>query len=248
MKLKPNKLTIVIPSKNELFYIGTLLESIAKQHQQGLGSYLDSYLDKVVIADKSNDGTQCIIDIKREQYPHLNIVTTSGGMTSEARNNGAKLCETEFILFMDADVKLFSNWHIIDCILDMKERNLKLYSCKVKSYSSTLLSKIAFSLYNGIHSILIKQYPIAIGGFMLMKYEDFMKYGEFNELTTNSEHFLFSQNFTPEEFGVSSSHYIGQDGRQFQDIGYFGMFRHLTINFVNYLRYGNTHFYREINN
>jgi glycosyltransferase involved in cell wall biosynthesis len=41
-----------------LFYIGTALESIAKQRG------LINILDKVVIADKSTDGTQCIIDIK----------------------------------------------------------------------------------------------------------------------------------------------------------------------------------------
>lgn len=236
--MKPQKLTIVIPSKNELFYIGTALESIAKQKG------IDDILDKVVIADKSTDGTQCVIDIKKEQYPHLNIITTDGGLVSEARNNGAKLCETEYILFMDADVKLFSEWHILDCFLDMVERNLKLYSCKVRSYSPTLLSRLAFSLYNTVHSVIIKKWPFAIGGFMMMKYEDFVKYGMFSELTTNSEDFLFSQNFKPSEFGVSKFYYIGQDDRRFKKIGYFGMLKHLLVNFVNYLRYGKEYFNR----
>jgi glycosyltransferase involved in cell wall biosynthesis len=234
--MKLNKLTIVIPSKNELFYIGTALESIAKQRG------LINILDKVVIADKSTDGTQCIIDIKKEQYPDLNIVITNGGLVSEARNNGAKLCETEYILFMDADVKLFSNWHIIDCLMDMRERKLKLYSCKIRSYSPTILSRLGFSMYNVIHSLLIKKWPFAIGGFMLMKYEDFVRFGMFNELTTNSEDFLFSQNYTPSEFGISNSYYIGQDDRRFKTIGYFGMFKHLTVNFVNYLRFGHDYF------
>lgn len=234
--LKPNKLTIVIPSKNEEFYIGTILSNIGRQKE------INRLLDKVVIADKSTDATQCIIDLKKIQFPHLNIVVTDGGLVSEARNNGSKLCETEYILFMDADVKLFSDWHIRDCFDDMVERNLKLYSCKIKSYSPSIMSKLAFSLYNGVHSLIIKKWPFAIGGFMLMKYEDFIKHGMFNEMSTNSEDFLFSQNFHPSEFGVSKHFYIGQDDRRFKKIGYFGMFKHLVVNFSNYLRFGKDYF------
>jgi glycosyltransferase involved in cell wall biosynthesis len=239
--MKKDKLTIVIPSKNELFYIGSVLEDIAKQ----VG--IKDICDKIVIADKSSDGTQCVIDIKKEQHPHLNIVTTLGGFVSEARNNGARLCETEYILFIDADVRFFSNYHIINTYNDMRRRNLSLYSCKVKSYSSSILSKIAFGMYNVIHHFLIKKYPFAIGAYMFVKYDDFVKYGMFNEKSTNSEDFLYSQNYKPEEFGVSKKYYIGQDDRRFKQLGYFGMLKHLIVNFTNYVRYGKEYFYRETN-
>ncbi len=239
--LKSDKLTIVIPCKNELFYIGGLLNDLANQ------LFIGDILDKIVIADKSNDGTQCVIDLKIEKYPQLPIVMTEGGFVSTARNNGALLCDTEYILFMDADVRLFSRHHIYDCFNEMKDQNLKLFSCKLKSYSPSVMSKLAFGVYNIIHSVLIKKYPFAIGGFMMLKYEDFLKFGMFDEMTTNSEDFLFSQNYKPSEFGVSKYHFIGQPDRRFQTIGYFGMIKHLLVNFINFIRYGSDYFYKQTN-
>jgi glycosyltransferase involved in cell wall biosynthesis len=94
------RLTIVIPTYNEEKYISNTIESIAKQNH--------IYGTRVIIADNnSTDNTRNIISQVKKQYSNLiNIEVIEGGNVSRGRNNGAKIANTEYILFMDGDVIL----------------------------------------------------------------------------------------------------------------------------------------------
>lgn len=63
----------------------------------------------------------------------------------------------------------------------------------------------------------------------------------FNENSDNSEDFLFSQNYKPNEFKVLDN-YIGQDDRRFKKMGYIGMGWHLITNLIQYISNGRTEF------
>ena len=91
-----SKITIVIPSYNEEFYIYNTLWSISKQK-------FDGRL-KVIIADgNSTDRTLEMISKALQYFKNLDIEITEGGLVGVARNNGAKLVNTPYILFIDAD-------------------------------------------------------------------------------------------------------------------------------------------------
>ena len=91
-------LTIVIPCKNEERYIGHVFESIQKQ------KFITGV--RIIVADAgSTDKTLDIIKIYQQALP---IEVIEGGKVSVGRNNGAKLVTTPYILFLDADVRLFS--------------------------------------------------------------------------------------------------------------------------------------------
>lgn len=227
-----DKITIIIPCYNEKDYIGKLLQDISEQkHIDGVN---------VIIADNhSTDGTLEIIENCKVIYPNINIKVVEGGSVSEGRNNGSNYCDTPYIFFIDADVRffdrktLFRSWMTLTFFTG--DVSIRLVTCKLKSYSKSVQSKLAYKLYNITHRLLIKKYPFAIGAYFCLSYEDFIHFGKFDVTTDNSEDFLFSQNFNTNEFLVLDD-YIGQDDRRLKKMGYFGMAKHLVSNLYSYMR------------
>ena len=231
------ELTIVIPTKNEEKYIGNILNDISNQY--------DIKETKIIISDSSDDKT---LDIVSEFKDKLNIVVTKGGKVSEARNNGFKQCNTEYVLFLDADVRLNSPYLIYENLIQLKSKKFNkdraLLTCPSYCYSNSLKCKIGYMLYNIIHKIITLRYPFAIGGFFMVDSGSFKKFGNFNEFVDNSEDFLFSQNYTVDEF-IISKYKIGLDDRRFLKIGYWGTLKHLIYNFYSFLRKDKKHFYKK---
>lgn len=218
--------TIIIPCKNEENYIGNILDDIANQD--------DILGTKVIVADADSfDRTVQIVMEKADKYKHIDIVITNGGTVSEGRNNGSLFAETPFLCFIDADVRLFTSNTLVDTVAKGAQ-GYKLVTCKLKSYSKSYISKLAFWVYNYIHKLLSLKYPFAIGAYFFVCREKFNQFGKFSTTSDNSEDFLFSQNFSPTEFYVMN-HFIGQDDRRFKTLGYVGMVKHLIINFYKFL-------------
>ena len=123
MKLS-DKITIVIPCKNEENYISHLLNSL---RQQKIGD------TRIIIADCSTDNTR---DVIRSNRSFLNVEIIDGGSVAIARNNAAKLVTTPYILFIDADVILFDNYMIRDAVFELEHENLHLIGAKIKCFLS----------------------------------------------------------------------------------------------------------------
>lgn len=226
---------IVIPTKNEEDYILNILNDLNHQHRNPLKKI------KVIIADaESTDNTLISVNKAKKNFINLDICVIKGGLVSVGRNNGFKRTSSPYVIFIDADVRLYSRYTLFDTVVSLERK--RLVTCKLKDYSGSTLSKIAFSLYNKIHKILIKRYPFAIGAYFAVHRTDFEKFGMFNENSDNSEDFLFSQNYKTHEFEVLESHYIGQDDRRFKKMGYIGMGIHLLRNLICYILNGRTEF------
>ena len=233
------KLTIVIPCKNEEDYIGNLLDDIAMQNEiEGT---------KVVIADgNSTDNTLLVIEQRKEIYKGiLNIEVTEGGKVSRARNNGAKLAKTPFILFIDADTRLFEPSTIVDTLDQLEYRGKSLLTCRLKCYKGNLFDKFLFYIYNFIHAGLGKFYPFAIGTYFMVRAKDFKYYGQFNEESNTCEDFLFSQNFSLNEY-CFHPHYVGQDNRRLVKMGRLGMARYLFTNLISFIRKDDKRFKKDV--
>ena len=232
-----NRLTVVIPCKNEQDYIGHLLGDLASQ------LFIDR--TKVYIADaNSTDNTLFVIENAKKLYPQLNIEVIEGGKVSVGRNNGAKLATTPYICFIDADVRLFSDDILIKSSLRMSE-GYDLLTCNIKSYSLSLLSKLSYWVYNYVIKLMKFKYPFAIGAYFFVDRQKFIEYGMFSTSTDTSEDFLFSQNFTPRQFKVLDR-FIGQDDRRFKKMGYLGMFKYLVVNFYKFLKKDINHFSKDV--
>jgi glycosyltransferase involved in cell wall biosynthesis len=214
------KITIVVPCKNEQDYIHHLLDSL---RQQDIGE------TRVIIADCSTDNTRQVI---KENIFSLNVEIIEGGPVSIAKNNGARLATTPYILFIDSDVRFFNPNVIKDAVSEIESKNLDLVGLNIKCYDNDRRAMIGFGLFNIVNHILKYFSPFAIGAFMLTRRDKFEEYGGFPEKTVTSEDYFLSRKYSPKKFKIVN-HYFGQDSRRFKKMGYFGMAFYLVKNFIN---------------
>ena len=219
MKLS-DKITIVVPCKNEENYIAHLLMHL---RQQSIGD------TKIIIADCSTDNTRNVIQTMKGE---LNVDVIEGGPVSIAKNNGASLVTTPYILFIDADVRFFKSTVIHDAVDTMESKNLDLIGLKIKCYDQDPRAKIGFVIFNTINHALKFFSPFAVGAFMLTRRDRFEEFGGFPENFSTSEDYFLSRMYSPRKFRIIR-HHFGQDSRRFKKMGYMGMARYLIKNFVN---------------
>ena len=220
MMLLSDKITIVVPCKNEEDYISYLLEHLKEQN---IGS------TRIIIADCSTDNTRKVIE---ETKGDLNVEVIEGGPVSVAKNNGAKLVTTPYILFIDSDVRFFSEATISDSVNELESNNLDLVGLYVRCYDNNKIAQLGFMLFNFINKIMKRKVPFAVGAYMLTRKDKFKEYGGFSEKYGTSEDFFLSKMYDPKKFKLVK-HYFGQDSRRFQKMGYFGMAWYLIKNFWN---------------
>lgn len=214
------KITIVVPCKNEENYIGHLLMHLRNQL---IGS------TRIIIADCSTDNTREVIQVMKGG---LNVEIIEGGPVSVAKNKGAKLVTTPYILFIDADVRFFKDTVIRDAVAEMESKNLDLIGLNIKCYDEDKRAAIGFAVFNGINRVLKHFSPFAVGAFMLTRRDRFEEFGGFPEKFSTSEDYFLSRKYSPKKFRIIK-HYFGQDSRRFKKMGYFGMATYLVKNFVN---------------
>jgi glycosyltransferase involved in cell wall biosynthesis len=216
-----DKLTIVIPCKNEEKYIAHLLNSL---HEQ-IG--IDDV--RIIIADISTDNTRQVIE---ENKKDLDVVVIEGGPVSKAKNNGADLVTTPYILFIDSDVRFFNNLVISDTVALLEKENLDLIGLSIKCYDNDHVAKVSFSIFNIVNKIMSNFIPFAVGAYMLTRTDKFRELGGFPEKYPTSEDFHLSKMYDVKKFKIAN-HYFGQDSRRFKKMGYFGMTWYLIKNFIN---------------
>lgn len=215
-----DKITIVIPCKNEELYIPHLLMHL---RQQSIGN------TRIIIADCSTDRTREVIEIMKGE---LNVEIIDGGPVSIAKNRGARLAVTPYLLFIDADVRFFKHTVIQDAVAEIESRNLDLVGLNIRCYDSDPRAKIGFAAFNMTNKILQYFSPFAVGAFMLTRRDRFEELGGFPEHCVTSEDYFLSRQYNPQKFRIVR-HHFGQDSRRFKKMGYFGMTAYLIKNFVN---------------
>jgi len=227
-----DKITIVVPCKNEENYIVHLLMHL---RQQDIGN------TRIIIADCSTDNTREVIQVMKGD---LNVEVIDGGPVSIAKNNGASLVTTPYVLFIDSDVRFFSNTVILDTVNELEYNNLDLIGLYAKCYDNSVRAKIGFIIFNIINSIMRHWVPFAVGAYMLTRKDKFDEFGGFPAKYETSEDFFLSKMYDVKKFKLVN-HYFGQDSRRFQKMGYFGMAWYLIKNFWNR---NNEKYWNEIDN
>jgi glycosyltransferase involved in cell wall biosynthesis len=184
---------------------------------------------RIIIADCSTDNTRHVI---KDNSVGLNVEIIDGGPVSVAKNNGARLVTTPYILFIDADVRFFKDTVIQDAVDKIESMNLDLIGLNIKCYDRDLRAKIGFTAFNVINHTLKYFSPFAVGAFMLTRRDRFEEFGGFPEQFSTSEDFFLSRKYNPKKFRIVR-HHFGQDSRRFKKMGYMGMAKYLVKNFIN---------------
>jgi len=142
-------LSIVIPTKNEQYFLPNLLYSIFSQNYTQF---------EVVVSDcNSTDETLNIA----ESYEYQTVIGSNS--TSEAMNKGAKLsCATyPYLLFLDADIVLPDNDFLDNMMEYVIQNNIKMGTCAIK--------QTKHSIEADIWSAFRYHIPTLTGAFILIE-------------------------------------------------------------------------------
>lgn len=225
-------ITVIIPCKDEENYIGDTLLSLNNQKNiEGT---------KVIILD--GDSTDNTIDVINNIKKKVNyeILIEKGGKVSYARNKGATMVNTKYVLFLDADVTFTDNDTILSTLNEL-ENGYDLITCKLKSRSGFPLN-LGFYLFNIIHSKLKTSF--SMGAYFMTSIESFNGYGGFDETIKQSEDFILSKKYPIDKFKIINR-YVTQDDRRFKKMGYWFYVKFLIKNYKK--RNDENHFRKEIN-
>lgn len=225
-----NNLTIIIPCKNEEKYIGKCLKSISDQNIKDI---------RIIIAD--NNSTDKTIEII-SQFNNLLIEVIPGGLPAIARNNGANISKTDFLLFIDADAEFYSNDIIEKSIKMMESKNLHLLSAKLNSKFPFV--KILYMINNFITFLSKYDKPFCVGMYMMVRRDVFNQFNGFPEDVKHCEDYLLSKKFDCNKFGIIDR-YVYSDNRRFKKMGYFNMIKYIAKNIIKRNDYN--YFKKEIN-
>jgi glycosyltransferase involved in cell wall biosynthesis len=229
-QLLKDKLTIVIPSKNEGVNIYECIGFISKQkHIQGT---------KVIIADVS-DEDKSLEWLYRTQVDFkysLNIQVIKGGYPSVGRLNGSKLVTTPYMLFLDADVMIMNP----AVLYRMMEFDMDLSTVQFTTDTGYNWVFYMFEIFQNISKLLGT--PFAIGGFQLWNTETYWKLGGYNEKEVFAEDYSLSQKVKSKNFMVYKTNYVYTSARRFKKKGILWMFK---IMIKSYLNRNNPEFFRK---
>jgi glycosyltransferase involved in cell wall biosynthesis len=203
-------LTIVIPCKNEAHNIIATLKFLFKQKLNC----------QIYIADSSDDEKSKEILHDFVVRSHRTIKIIKGGLPAIARNNGAKLVKTPFVLFLDADIFIKDKTLIKDCLDLALHKNYDLVTCKFKTVNNEYWW--IYRIFDIIQWISSKTTPFAIGGFMLFNTETFRKLGGFNEEDKIAEDYHISSKINPQKFKIVNR-YVHTTARRFKKKGFWYM-------------------------
>ena len=225
------KITIVIPCKNEMDNIYECIGFIAKQ--------VGAAGIKVIIADTSNtaESLEWLYKAKLHFRNQLDIRIIEGGFPAKARLEGSKLVTTPYLLFLDADIMLQNKSLLGECM----------------AYHTDLVT-VPFQTEKGFNWIFrlfdIQQRlsnwlgtPFAIGGFQFWKTEAYWKTGGYDETHMFAEDYWVSQR--AESMKIHNTKGVWTSARRFKNKGFFYMFL-LTIKC--YINRNNAEFFKHHHN
>ena len=220
MKIK-DKLTIVIPSKNEGITLYECVCYIAAQN--------DIEGTRVIIADVSDDelSLKYIKNTLADFKYTLNLMVIKGGYPTQGRLNGSKLVTTPYVLFLDSDIMLTHRNNIKDVMVYDKDLVTVPFVTDVKWDWVFRL----FDLFQWLSTLLGT--PFAVGGFQLWKTDAYWKAGGYNPEELFAEDYSISQKVNRKNFKVHRTDYVYTSPRRFKNKGVLWMFKIMIKSYLN---------------
>ncbi len=206
--------SIVIPTLNEEINLPILLESIRRQTDQDF---------EVIICDSgSTDLTKSRVEQFQNKITHLQFVQHRCKNVSMARNYGASLAQSEFLVFFDADVEINPDF-LAGIRSHIKSHRLDDLSVWNRPKNATWVGKLILFLLNINMSLFQKIKPAANGPCIIMKKTLFDQLGGFDETIIFGEDFDLVQRASKHQarFAVFSRPIIYVSTRRFEKEGLF---------------------------
>ena len=222
-----NELTIVIPAKNEAKLIPRLLTSLTKQ------DYSKMSTTRLLVADaNSTDGTPEIVLSFRDR---LNVSVIRGGMPSVGRNRGAAQAESEYVLFLDADIELADTTLLRRCMERAQGGQLQCVTTNILCNDGSWIDRLFYAGNDFFQYLSCLHRPFATGMFMLFETKKFRELGGFHEQVLFAEDYLLSQQVERKRFAIVRGG-VYTTNRRFKRMGHLRvgwLFLKTALNFWN---------------
>ncbi len=206
-------LSVVIPCKNEEKQLKQTLTALQRQS-------FDMEDCPIYIADAgSTDRTLDIIG-EFQKSNALDIHLVEGGYPPAGRNRGASYCQSEFILFLDADIELGENTTVEKAIDLAMEKDLDMVSTYIKCKDGNAYDRF---FWERMHAFTYRYPyivgPYAAGMFILIRRRKFLELGGFNEAMVLGDDWELTSMISRKRFGVADT-FIWTTNRRFRSQGY----------------------------
>jgi glycosyltransferase involved in cell wall biosynthesis len=222
-----NELTIVIPAKNEAKLIPRLLTSLTNQDYSKMSS------TRVLVADaNSTDGTPEIVMSFRDR---LNVSVIRGGMPSVGRNRGAAQAESQYVLFLDADIELADATLLRRCMERAQAGQLQCVTTNILCNDGSWIDRLFYAGNDFFQYLSCLHRPFATGMFMLFETKKFRELGGFHEQVLFAEDYLLSQQVERKRFAIVRGG-VYTTNRRFKRMGHLRvgwLFLKTALNFWN---------------
>ncbi|MDM8303799.1 glycosyltransferase family 2 protein [Limosilactobacillus vaginalis] len=107
------KVSVIIPVYNKRPFLNQCIKSVVEQNHMNL--------QIVIVDDGSSDGSIGIINTWLKKDKRITFIQQLHAGVSEARNKGIKIANGDYIIFLDADDELTSDY--IECLVDNHKSN-----------------------------------------------------------------------------------------------------------------------------
>ena len=189
-----SELTIVIPAKNEAKLIPRLLNSLTTQDYSKMSS------TRVLVADaNSTDGTPEIVMSFRDR---LDVSVIRGGLPSVGRNQGAAQADSEYVLFLDADIELADSSLVRRCVEKAQANHLHCLTTNIVCKDGGWVDKLFYAVNDCFQYMSYLHRPFATGMFMLFDKKKFWELGGFHEQILFGEDYKLSQQVERKRFAI----------------------------------------------
>jgi glycosyltransferase involved in cell wall biosynthesis len=118
--------SIIVPCYNQAQYLSEALLSVLEQTYQGW--------ECIIVNDGSPDNTEAVAQEWLEKDTRFKYIYKENGGLSSARNAGITIAEGEFILPLDADDKIGSEYLSLALDEFKKDSELKVVYCKAEKF------------------------------------------------------------------------------------------------------------------
>lgn len=216
-----NLLTVVIPCKNEGRNIQNILKCLNNQE--------NSKNLSVIVADISDDlVTPHYINLEKNY--NINIVTIEGGFPAYGRHQGALICKTPYILFLDSDMEIKDGNFLNKILNEIHAKNGSLLTCKVRTTDNKY--NYVYKIFDIIQKFHRLTGPFALGGIMLFKTSDYFEIGGFDINDKFAEDYNLSKKIKSKKF-ILSKEILYTSPRRLKTKGVWYMVRLMFMTFIN---------------
>lgn len=130
--MRERKVSVIIPVYNAEKYLTECMESILSQTYK--------HMEIICVDDGSTDGSAEIIRRFQKKDARIKLIRQANQYAGVARNNGFRVAEGEYVIFLDAD-DYFDHRLIEKMAIAIHEKNADIVICGSRGFDETLGKK-----------------------------------------------------------------------------------------------------------